>query len=283
MGMKESTSDRGRRGTGAADPGNARLALRGESDTPAAMRSWVFLAVLAFAGVAHAEPRWTFGPTASGGFAWTDGQRDYVGDVSFYDGMPSYYQPVRCYGSSTAGPPYGRTAPSFSLGGLVTRDVSQRWTWTLGSAFAVGPTHPFGERFPNAGPTLVVRDDTSADLYSPDIRLHVRVTSTMRLRLGARRRGFLGAGGGAGWLADLSPRPETTVPWPSPGSISPDEPAKNARNRHPQSRGLTLEAVLEGGVLLGSRRRCSLSWVVAAGRPLVRSELVLAIPFSVGR
>ena len=52
--------------------------------------------------------------------------------------------------------------------------------------------------------------------------------------------------------------------------------------REGPTRGATLEALLEGGVILGDRRPVNVGVILGAGRPLFRAELVVALPFTVG-
>lgn len=239
------------------------------------MRALILATGLAWPAVAAAQPatRWTFGPTVSGGGEWLSGHYDIVRDDPPPSCGPFCVSPLAL--------PNSHWAPTFSVGVLATRRLTSRLDWTVATAFHVGPTHRFVDDNPYDG-FVVGRDDRGViAVYGPHARVGVRFASTLRLRLGTSMRGFLGAGLAIGWVGDADRRVDVLLPI----AIGPDPTVQTpplSRTTYAATLGATAEAVLEGGVFVGSRRRVALSLQVAAGRPRIRSELVLAFPFALG-
>lgn len=240
--------------------------------------SLIVVAILFAAAVpiaTKAQPRWTLGPSVSFGYGWTDGQYDYVGD--------DVYPTPRC-GADGDDPPYEwvpftscvaplHVAAAYGGGGAtLVGEMTPRFAWASTIDVTIGGTHRIGDRS-NAG--VVVPSERSNvpshdNVFLPYVELAYRLGSTVRVRVGARRRGYLGAGARVGYRMQLGSRHAL----PNPRSPDPNAPLTTPH----LPRGFTLEALLEGGIQLD---RVSIGILGGAGRPRFRAELVLTVPFAI--
>lgn len=224
----------------------------------AAMRIALVMVMTGFGSVCHAQALWTLGPNVGGGIAWSDGQV-HVGDHA-----PSHtpaYVP-------------DKVAPQFALGVIATRRLVRRWSWSIGAALLLGPTQRLFSDAPPPRVYALVRTDEVV-VYEMKLRAGARLTTSVRASLGARNRGYVGLGAGVGWSAE-------TVRYQIGSLPTTVDPDPLVTRTSPRWQGATAEALLEGGVTFDAPRHLSLVVVVAAGRPLMRAEVVLAFPFEVG-
>jgi len=169
-----------------------------------------------------------------------------------------------------------RSTPTASFGLRADR-FSSRFALTFGISARLGPADRFVEDDRHPTPTFDLRTGDVSDVYEARFRIVGVVLATGRIRLGAARRGFIGAGPALGWLVE--PRGKKVGESPLPSGADPD--AYPSGQRSSIHSGPVLEALLEAGVRLGARRRIELSVVGGAGRPLWHAEARIAVPIVV--
>lgn len=236
------------------------------------------LFVIAFPALGQAQ--WTIAPTVSFGYGWSSGAYDYIGDEPWMGEPCVPIPPMGGYNTSPGRTcPDVRRSPMVPYGGLgiaVSHPLSSRLALAFSFDATLGSTHRIGQR--GAASDVYVRQppenpppdapDRAAWYFSPTYEIAYRGATSIRLHLGRLRTGYVGTGLRAGQRIQLGP----------PGGENPNPVIV----REGPTRGATLEALLEGGVILGDRRPVNVGVILGAGRPLFRAELVVALPFTVG-